>query len=346
MAYKQYTSCVDPDHYVIDFGTHLLGYASVLLMLLTLGFGAFIVITVAGGPVAITIAIAALTGAILLMLWYLHGRLVCLGDDPRNCAVIGMVITHGPSDPAWGKKYGDDDYTMNVMLAPGPLTLDEDKTDYWKVPQGHLVAENQQILNIPKNYPQSGKDLDYMRHLHCEFEGSGIHDRLNALYGIVAALLLALAVPGFWIVAIILGLLLIFGKGIFGSKGQPDSGTPLDVGVNPGSLDGRAVIVVTGDWIYDSGHAGWNEIHPVKSCQVIGHLKPDDGWDTFVYHDKGTGLDFTLASKENVEQFRSFWCGMLKGAQDAEDGGNRDDPANDWVIHPLVDGCKPPPIIL
>ena len=108
----------------------------------------------------------------------------------------------------------------------------------------------------------------------------------------------------------------------------------------------RAVVVVTGDWIYDSGHAGWNEIHPVKACQVIGHLKADQGWDTFVYHDNGTGLDFTLASKENVERLRDFWCGMLKGAQDAEDGGSRDDPANDWVIHPLVDGCKPPPIIL
>ena len=66
-----------------------------------------------------------------------------------------------------------------------------------------------------------------------------------------------------------MGLLLIFGKGIFGSKGEPGSGTPLDVGVNPGSLDGGAVVVVTGDWVYDSGHAGWNEIHPVKSCQVM-----------------------------------------------------------------------------
>ena len=27
------------------------------------------------------------------------------------------------------------------------------------------------------------------------------------------------------------------------------------------------MVVVTGDWIYDSGHAGWNEIHAVHSCQ-------------------------------------------------------------------------------
>jgi hypothetical protein len=140
-------------------------------------------------------------------------------------------------------------------------------------------------------------------------------------------------------------LLLIFGKGIFGSKGQPGSGTPLDVGVNPGSLDGGAVVVVTGSWIYDSGHEGWNEIHPVTSCQVIGYL-PLEGWAGFKYTDKATNLEFSLDTVDNVVRFRDFWCGMLKGAQEAEEGGNRDDPANDWVIHPLVDGCKPPPIIL
>src|SRR5262249_53135621 len=104
--------------------------------------------------------------------------------------------------------------------------------------------------------------------------------------------------------------------------------------------------VITGDWIYDSGHAGWNEIHPVKSCQVIGHLNPDDGWKNFVYHDKGTGLDFRLDTKEKVERVSAFWCGMLKGAQDAEESGNTDDTANDGVSDPLVDGCKPPLVIL
>ena len=149
----------------------------------------------------------------------------------------------------------------------------------------------------------------------------------------------------FWIVSIILGLLLIFGKGIFGSKGQPGSGTPLDVGVSPGSLDGRAVVVITGSWIYDSGHDGWNEIHPVTACQVIGRLT-DEGWAGFKYTDKATNLEFTLDTVDNVVTFREFWCEMLKGAQEAEEDGNRDDPKNEWVIHPLIDGCKPPPIIL
>lgn len=345
MAYKKYTTCIAPEHYVLDFGTHLLGYASIAATALAIGFVAFAVIAIAGGPVAIIAALAVLTLWISVLLWYLHGRLVCLGDDPRNCAIIGVVKSHGQSDPSWGEKYGDDDYTMNLFLAPGPIDLDADKTEYWQPPQGHLVAEQPAILDINKHYPQSGKGLGYVKYLHCEFEGSGIHDRLNALYGIVATLLLALVVPGFWIVSIILGLLLLLGKGLFGEKGQEGSGTPLDVGVNPASLSGGAVVVITGDWIYDSGHDGWNEIHPVKSCQVIGHLDAE-GWKNFKYLDKGTNLEFALDTVANVERLRDFWCGVLKDAQDAEDGGTRTDPAHDWVIHPLVDGCAPPPVIL
>lgn len=341
MAFKKHTTCIEPEHYVLDFGTHLLGYTQILLFALTVGFAAFAIITIAAGPVAIVTALAFLTVWISVLLWYLHGRLICLGPDPRNCAIIGAVKSHGPSDPSWGESYGDDDYTMNLWLAPGPVTDDQPEPDYWLPPQGHLVAENQQILNINKHYP----DRTYVKALHCEFEGDGIKDRLNALYGIVATLLLALAIPGFWIVSIILGLLLIFGKGLFGTKGQPGSGTPLDVGVNPASLADGAVVVVAGSWIYDSGHEGWNEIHPVTACQVIGRL-PAEGWAGFKYMDQATKLEFSLDTVANVERFRDFWCGMLKGAQDAEDGGNRDDPANDWVIHPLVDGCKPPPIIL
>ncbi|NJM74648.1 MAG: hypothetical protein HC852_01445 [Acaryochloridaceae cyanobacterium RU_4_10] len=342
MAFKKYTTCIEPENYTIDFGTHLAGYAQLVLMVLTIGFVAFAVITIAGGPVAIVAALAFLTAWISVLLWYLHGRLVCLGDpDGKTCAIIGMVKSHGQSDPSWGEKYGDDDYTMNIWLAPGPITENEKESDYWEPPQGHLVAENQKILNINKHYG----DRKYVKYLHCEFEGSGIYDRLQALYGIVATLLLALAIPGFWIVSIILGLLLIFGKGIFGSKGQSGSGTPLDVGVNPGSLDGGAIVVVTGSWIYDSGHAGWNEIHPVTACQVIGYM-PEGGWSAFTFTDKATGLVFTLDTPDNVNRLRDFWCGILKGATDAEDGGSRNNPVNDWVIHPAVDGCNPPPIVL
>jgi hypothetical protein len=341
MAAKKYTTCIEPEHYVLDLGTHLLGFASIALLALTIGFVAYAIIAIAGGPIAITAAVAVLTLWISIYLWYLHGRLICLGPDNRTCAIIGVVRSHGQSDPSWGEKYGDDDYTMNLWLAPGPINDDAPEQEYWQAPQGHLIAENQKILNLNKHYP----DRKYLKYLHCEFEGSGIHDRLMALYGIVATLLLSLVVPGFWIVSIILGLLLVFGKGIFGTKGQEGSGTPLDVGVRPGSLEGGAVVVVTGSWIYDSGHGGWNEIHPVMACQVIGYL-PAEGWAGFSYTDPQTQQVFPTATPDDVLRLSEFWCGVLKGATKAEDEGNRNDPSHAWVIHPLIDGCTPPPIIL
>jgi hypothetical protein len=31
---------------------------------------------------------------------------------------------------------------------------------------------------------------------------------------------------------------------------------------------------------------------------------------------------------------------MLDDARDCEEGGSRDNPANGWIIHPLIDGCR------
>ena len=54
MAYKKFTTCVEPEHYVVDFGTHLLGYASILLMVLRQGLE----LTVAGSVLGVLGAIA------------------------------------------------------------------------------------------------------------------------------------------------------------------------------------------------------------------------------------------------------------------------------------------------
>jgi hypothetical protein len=343
MAFKEYTSCVKPSHYV-DFGGNIVGIANIILLVLTAGFVAFAVIAIAGGPVAITIAIAMVTAAIVFLNWWLHGRLICLGDDPKHCAIIGMVINHGPSDPSIGDKYGDNDYTMNILLARGPLDLNESKQDYWSAAQGELVAENSAILSIGKGYAQDGGDLNHLKALHCEFEGDGIRSILDAFYGVLAVLIAALWIPGFWIVAIIIGLLALLRKIILAEPGDPGSGTPLDIDSSLGSLDKRDVVVVKGEWIYDSGHIGWNEIHPVRDCQIIG--RDLESWDTFKFTDHETQFEVILDSDANLQRLKDFWCGALQGAHDAEEGGSHDDPKNDWGIHPLVDGCKPPVIIL
>lgn len=342
MAFKEYTKCVSPGNYV-DLGFNPVGISQTILLALTFGFIAFAVIAIVGGPVAIIAAIALVSAIIVYLNWWLFGRLICLGDDPRNCAIIGMVLSHGPSDPM--QKAGDNDYTMNVLLAPGPFDLNEEKTVYWSPPQGHLVEENATILNISRGYVQEGKNLKYLKAIHCEFEGDGIRSLLDAAYGVLALLLAALVIPGLWIVAAIIALLIILRK-IFGDPGAPGSGTPLDIDPSLGALDGRDVVVIKGEWIYDSLHDGWNEIHPVRDCQIIGHLQDGQEWKDFTFTDLSTNTVFPLATSEQVEMFRAFWCDALKGAEDAEDGGSRDNPEHDWSIHPVVDGCKPPVIIL
>jgi hypothetical protein len=54
------------------------------------------------------------------------------------------------------------------------------------------------------------------------------------------------------------------------------------------------VVVVKGVWIYDSLHDGWNEIHAVQACQIIGRLEEDLGWAGFSYTDASTGTVFTF----------------------------------------------------
>ena len=349
--FKQYTKCEKPGDFV-DFGLGIVGISNIILLALTGAFIALTVIWVAAGPVGITIGIATVSAVIIFLRWWLFGRLICLGPDPRNCAIIGMVSSHGHSDPSIGSKskYGDNDYTMNIFLAngtPGPLDDTEPKENYWVGPQGHLTAPNPAVLGIGRGYPPDGNDnVKYMKFLHCEFEGDGIRRLLDAAYLALAFLIAALWIPGAWVLAALVALIALLEQIVFGERGDPGSGTPLDIGLDPASLDGRAVVVVKGDWIYDSFHEGWNEIHPVKDCLVVGHLKEGEDWRNFKFVDEATQLEFTLDSVANVERFRDFWCGMLKDAEDAQDGGSQDDPQHDWGIHPGVDGCKPPIIIL
>ncbi len=80
-------------------------------------------------------------------------------------------------------------------------------------------------------------------------------------------------------------------------------------------------MIVKGAWVYDSAHEGWNEIHPIKHCQETGTW--NGGWDI-----DGTGLT-------------RDWCEAIGKAQDPLTVAAQGQPANQWVIHPVIDGCDP-----
>ena len=203
--------------------------------------------------------------------------------DNQECA-IGVIGAPGHSGLFRPRisglnytKFGDDDSTMNILLAPGRTSWDEpDLNKYWNQVQGYLVAPNNEILNVGISYTQSGDEVKF---LHCEFEGSGIVAFLAFLVTILAFLVALLAILVFApaltgliailiIFASLLGLMSLLNTFVIPSPS--DEGDPTDIDQSLGNLQAGDIVMVSGDWIYDGGHIpAWNEIHAVHNCQKI-----------------------------------------------------------------------------
>jgi len=369
--YRKYTTCVKPK----DFTPPPLSSAAVAATWLILLAAIVSPLELLAVPWYLPVLIGLVIGLIAACNWYLHSRLICLGSqfrcqdkggnpvpiaDNQECAigVIGAPGHSGLSRPRINglnyTKFGDDDSTMNILLAPGPTSWDEtDITKYWdqNQEQGYLIKPNDDILNIGLGYTQENE----VKFLHCEFEGSGISAFMAFLITILAFLVALLAILVFapWATGLI-AILIIFASllglmsllNTFVIPSPSDAGDPTDIDQSLGNLHAGDIVVVSGDWIYDGGHIpAWNEIHAVHNCQkicapMIGN--PDGTWSWPPDIGGGMGLD----TSDKVKAVRAKWCCALSDACDAVTGGSETDPGNNWVIHPLVDGCNPQPVIL
>src|SRR6266550_791866 len=368
--YRKYTTCVK----ATDFTPSPLSSAAVAATWLILLAAIVSPLELLAVPWYLPVLIGLVIGLIAACNWYLHGRLICLGSqftckdkdgnavpmaDNQECA-IGVIGAPGHSGLFRPRisglnytKFGDDDSTMNILLAPGPITWDEpDLNKYWNQVQGYLVAPNNDILNVGISYTQSGDEVKF---LHCEFEGSGIAAFLAFLVTILAFLVALLAIVVFApaltgliailiIFASLLGLMSLLNTFVIPSPG--DEGDPTDIDQSLGNLQAGDIVMVSGDWIYDGGHIpAWNEIHAIHNCQKICTpivQNPDGTWSWPSDIGGGLGLD----TPDKVTAARAQWCCALSDACGAVTGGSETDPANNWVIHPLVDGCNPQPVIL
>lgn len=344
MAYRQYTSCVSPGNYH-DLGFTYLGWVGAVSTIVTF----FIAAVVSGYAAAVLPALIAMFVVLVsFLIWWLYGRLICLGGE--RC-IIGVVLGRGHPQPL--TKAGDDDATMNVVLAPSPVDfnlpsspveqrLPQDKTFYWNEPaQGDFVKPNAAVLAIGRSYVDDEDHAHYVKALHCEFEGSGIRNLL-AWASVVLALLIALQIilliPGLgWLVPILLWLISSISvfAGTTGLLHPLNPGDPTDIDPSLGTLTAGNIVVVKGDWIYDSLHDGWNEMHAIHACQIIcASMEGGKTWPADI------GGGFGLDTSDKVKAAVGKWCDAIKDAEDCETGGSRDDPAQNWIIHPLIDGCN------
>ena len=328
MGYRQYTDCVKPSNFV-NLGFTYLGVMG-LIATITTG----IIVAAASGPaatVAIAVLIALVTVLISFLYWWLYGRLICLGGE--RC-LVGKVLGRPSVKPL--TKAGDDDASINVLLPPGPFQLGALPLTLYSEsePQGNLVKPQDAIFDIGRSYVEDEGHYKYLSALHSEFEGSGIRNLL-AWAHVVLALLIALLLVPYPFNVIILWLLSVISvfAGTTAVFDPWNPGDPADIDPNLGTLKNGDLVVLKGDWVYDSLHDGWNEIHAIHACQRIGEIDPAADWPP------------EMSTTVGVQQLVDEWCRSIADAEEAEEDGSRDDPVNHWEVHPLIDGCKPPVII-
>ena len=322
MAYRQYTKCVSANNYI--------GHAAVQVII---GAALGAIPLLAGASVVPGILLILLFAILAYCRWWLYGRLICLGGDV--CAVGYVLTIEPPSEKSFLDRF-DTDYSFNLVLAPNVEGATQAQVE--ATFQGNLVAEQPDIKN--HNLDWQGHSATQWQNrpptavLHCEFEGGGVYDLMLAVlaaiaFAAAAAVVCAIPVIG-WIACLILNAIAaaiaLVGIGVALS----DTGSPNDVDPNLGELHvndptgrGADILVVQGGWVYDSAHEGWNEIHPIKHCQRIGTYSGN-----WVEYGDGTAL-------------RKRWCDAVGQATDPLTVGNQAQPQNQWVIHPVVDGCQP-----
>ncbi len=307
----------------------------------------------AAGAVAISLLIAAMVAVLTYCDWWLNYRLICLDGDNNHC-VIGFVAEF---EPPWGKTgfdAFDTDFSMNLAVLgtyfnyPGNDDLD---TVSKVAPFGYLLKDARDnaitdtlIFRLTgTNSPGDDSWSPYykqpkMKVLHAEFEGGGIATLRDWVRGLILLLILADALAiacsaGLFWACILLAFLLFF----FASGALTGLGSALDDQANPGDIDKSLeqlslgnIVLVTGRWVYDAGHVdegrGWNEIHPIRHCQIIdrGVFKGD--W----------GSVFPLRVDE--------WCKQVAAAGATAVIAAQKQPENGWNIHPLIDGCRSPTV--
>lgn len=339
MTYRQYTQCVQLQDYNGSPEVIAAGIASFMSLISVIATGAVGMLASLWG---IPVMLGIVTGALSFVRWWLYGRLVCLGGE--RCA-IGMVVSVEPHKIDFASlsdlSIFDTDYSFNLLLPPHHIG--DDRADIESDGfLGYLIRPSVPLpfQGVTAQSCESDRETAV---LHCEFEGAGMYILYQYLKGLtvalgvatVAAVLCVVPVIGwlFCLLAEILGVASFVGILTSIMHSISDMARPSDV--NPdlgGELHtngcegyGADVLVVSGEWVYDSLHSGWNEIHPVRHCQKIWTWHGAWEFDIHVVKDK--------------------WCSAIADARSSLTHESQKKPENQWQIHPDIDGCDPTPII-
>lgn len=347
----QYYKCVTPANYK-PLGAIALGIAAGSFLLGEILLNAFTGVVVPG--------LGLVSGILLIMaVWdlcaYLSGgKSICLQDD--SC-VIGRVAELIPvgSDKS-GLEKMDDDFTFNLILSPHSPVETKEEIIMSDPNQGGFIEDQAAITGLGLGYAGVSVKFTKIDHdtevLHCEVKGCRVHDecialKISAVAGAIIASICTVPVVGWLACLIALAIWavvsLIVAAIVWAASHSGDINDVLDPAsgeiraANPDTGEGGDVVLVRGDWSYDAGHTGWNEIHPVRYVLKLTDVIPQ------------RFRDMAKASPDLVAEFKRLildpWCFYVAEGQSPVVLKAQQEPANNWHVHPLIDGCSTPPQI-
>jgi hypothetical protein len=364
MAYTHVTQCVQLNGHK-TFGEVLIAHGVPVAAI------AAILGALAGGGVGAAIALGAVSPVVFITGycdWWFHYRLICILDDQCAVGTVGRTAqSTGLDDP-------DLDYTINLVLAPVgrlsnleaakqlPLLTDPMQRRYYE-PQKDAGGNPYPPLD-GVNENSTEETAGGTTALHCEIEGDGMKyacagATVGAILGtgagigagVVAAAsclafgpfaivcLLLAALAAVLAAAILTGLGWALGVGLGAIAGH--KGAPEDVLIDQGwgTIHVGDHIAVVGDWVFDSAHDGWHELHPVKKI-----LKMQCPYPTTTTLGPAPGIPGHPVSDEEHDKECAAWLGDLRKLLcarigDADRPEVRDaqtKPQSKWLAHPRL----------
>ena len=340
--------CVSPQNYTGLTGLLAIGIFAGALTLIEVALLVFAGSAIPGfGIVAAVLFMAA----VFELCDFLHGgKLICLKTSSCSIGRIAEFILVGQDKSGFEKM--DDDFTFNIMLSPHSPLETQNEIVMSDPYQGPFINEQNDTHNLGLGY--EGQDVQFTNlngHrtevLHCEIKGCRVHDccavlKAMSFVGLGVGVICSIPLLGWIACPLAAAIWLAVTAAAFGiAWAATHNGQLNDVydpaagslrAADPANGEGGDVVLVRGDWVYDAGHGGWNEVHPVRSIQKL----------TDVVDQRFRGMG--KASPTLVEDFKrevlDVWCFYAGQVDDPDVQDAQDDPKNDWDIHPGVDGCK------
>jgi hypothetical protein len=310
---------------------------------------------IAGNPLAGIIGGALWIAAVFELCRFLHGgKLICL--EKGVCAIGRVAAVHPVGSDKSGFENMDDDFTFDLILAPHAANETKSEMIASDALQGRFIDDRTAVTDLGLGYKGDSvkfPKIDPSGHkteiLHSEVKGCRVHDvcivlKVMSVPTAAAAVICSIPILG-WIACLVamLVVLIITAVTMAIVWAATHNGALSDV-MDPASGElvsaddfgnGGDVVLVRGDWVYDAGHDGWNEIHPVRHAQKI---QVDDKFMGTAKAD----ADLVAAFRREVYE---PWCLEVGKSEDPLVVVEQQKPSNGWQIHPSIDGCKEPPVI-